>query len=188
MRGKAISWVAAVCVGLLSTVAAADESDLPLKPIDFDAPRSVILQPASAQPLALTPPQTVDEDSEAQIGLLAGGLSLLTVGYAAAVVGATVQSDQCVAGSTYCGSQKWQLYVPVVGPFLQMETVQGDAKNTARALLAFDGVIQAGGLVMTLAGLAIAGSSPPRTYALNKVRVTPFAGAGGVGLAAMGRF
>lgn len=44
----------------------------------------------------------------------------------------------------------WPLYLPLVGPFLQMRYVEGGAK----ALLAVNGALQVGGLALMIAGAA----------------------------------
>lgn len=120
--------------------------------------------------------------------LMVSGATLFTVTYLGTVLGAAIASDVCNAESALgCREAKWPIYIPVVGPFVQMGYISGNAANTGRAVLAIDGVLQAGGLAMFIAGASIWGSSRS-TVVAKRVQVAPYSTGSGSGLLAFGRF
>lgn len=80
------------------------------------------------------------------------------------------------------------IYVPIVGPFIQMGYINGTGANTGRAILAIDGALQAGGLAMFIAGAALWGSSSSRPQYARRIQLAPYSAATGSGLVAFGSF
>jgi len=118
--------------------------------------------------------------------LLGSGAIMFGVTYGITVITAAAVSDICNADSSLgCRDASWPLYIPVVGPFIQMGYVSGNGSNTAKALLGIDGVLQGAGVTMMIAGavLTAQGRSRPARYS-----VAPYAGGGTVGLVSVGRF
>jgi hypothetical protein len=123
--------------------------------------------------------------------LLVSGLVTLTLSYIPAFVLATQ--------STLPIDQR--LYAPVVGPWLDLAnrpacgptTVLCNTEIAAQAMLVADGIVQAVGAIQVLVGLGSLAneSSSNNVKVVDKVgvRVTPAQfGAGGYGLAAIGKF
>ena len=120
--------------------------------------------------------------------LMAAGGTLFGVTYLSTVLGAAIASDICQADSALgCREAAWPIYIPVVGPFIQMGYISGNGANTGRAVLAIDGALQAGGLAMFIAGAAMWGSSSHARYA-QRVQIAPYSTGTGTGLIALGRF
>mgnify|MGYP000045827521 CR=1 FL=1 len=120
--------------------------------------------------------------------LMAAGGTLFGVTYLTTVLGAAIASDICQADSALgCREAAWPIYIPVIGPFIQMGYISGNGANTGRAILGIDGALQAGGLAMFIAGAAMWGTSAHSRYA-QRVQITPYSTGTGTGLIALGRF
>lgn len=123
------------------------------------------------------------------VGLISAGATIFTVSYLITVISAAVASDVCNSDAALgCREAAWPIYVPVVGPFMQMGYLSGQGANTGRALLAIDGVLQAGGVAMFAAGLVLWGKSEAQAHYSRRFQVAPYTTAGGGGLMALGRF
>lgn len=121
--------------------------------------------------------------------LMAAGGTLFGATYLATVLGAAIASDVCQADSSLgCRQASWPIYVPVVGPFIQMGYINGTGANTGRAILAIDGALQAGGLAMFIAGAVLWGSHTSHVSYARRIQLAPYSAATGTGLIAFGRF
>lgn len=79
------------------------------------------------------------------------------------------------------------LYIPIVGPLLEADRAHSSTGFTYLAVL--DTLAQTGGLVMLIAGIAMTSRGPIyRPLQQGQVSVAPYAGPGGAGLMALGRF
>jgi hypothetical protein len=79
------------------------------------------------------------------------------------------------------------LYVPVAGPFIAMGTLE--ARGSGIVVLALDGVIQAGGLAMLIAGVAAEKTVLVRDYSSGlEMSVTPVVAGDFQGLGITGKF
>ena len=78
------------------------------------------------------------------------------------------------------------IYIPVVGPFLEAAEHKGTLSDADKGFLVIEGLLQAGGAVTALVGLA----SLPVTMRSDTVSVTvaPVVSAGGAGLGVTGSF
>ena len=202
----------------LALVAAPARADEPTPPLTFSQPQLVAPAPRVLQLkyrlLAQTtiiehspPPQTtiVTNTSSAapstaveyqpRTGLIIGGLVTFGVAYATSVVAGSIKEDHCdqlkdPSDSYICRTQSWPVYVPLAGPFIQMGYVDGNGKNTVRTLLAIDGVVQVGGAVLALVGIAASNEPVKVTEVaiLDHVYLTPLASREGTGVGAVGTF
>jgi hypothetical protein len=122
--------------------------------------------------------------------LMASGATLFAGIYISTVLGAAIASDICSADSSLgCRDAAWPLYVPVVGPFIQMGYLSGSGVNTGRAILAIDGALQATGVAMFIAGAVLWGSaSNPPTRVAKRFQLAPYSVGTGGGMLAFGRF
>jgi hypothetical protein len=147
----------------------------------------VVQQPAPAIVEAPAPaPVAVTESSSLRTDLIATGLISFGISYGAAVV---------VAG-TSDRTADHRLYVPVVGPWLDLadrgtcdiDKSSCDSETTNKVLLVLDGIFQGAGVISTVAGVLT--PVEHETYVSSrKVHVTPVSfGRGAPGLAAFGRF
>ncbi len=132
-------------------------------------------------------------------GLLAGGISMFSVPYLISVLVAAGNADTGNANA---------LYIPVIGPFIQMGNVKTGSKTcdsfgycyysgtdpagvaVADVFLVLDGVLQGLGVAMAVYALAV-----PKTVlvrndlgALKNVTVTPMVGRTMTGLGVTGQF
>ena len=80
----------------------------------------------------------------------------------------------------------WPLYIPVLGPWIEMGYLRGSGASLGGALLAFDGLAQAGGLAMLIAGAVT--HTRVAVYARNNLQINPLTVVGGTGLLVSGRF
>ena len=179
MRGIVIRTLAA------SIAAAAALSPSPARAQDEPAPYPprprVFIAPAPPQRDVITWQQTLPNTQ-----LLAGGVLTLGVGYGTSLV---------VAATSERPSDGF-LYVPVVGPWMDLGT--RDCRNIPcdvseagnRVLLVANGILQAGGVLQILGSFLL-----PETHTVTRVaevpsgvHVRPTAGPGSVGLAAYGAF
>lgn len=163
----------------------------PGQPYDPNQPPPAYPPPTYAAPM---PPQRVPIRYELRprYGLIAGGASMLGAMYLitaiaglATVAASDIAREVGCDGGAGCPTAAWPLFVPVAGPFIQMGYLSGAGANTARVLLAFDGMVQLGGLAMIIAG-SLARKKVP-VYA-QRFQLLPMASAGGGGLLAQARF
>jgi hypothetical protein len=86
-------------------------------------------------------------------GLVIGGAITFGTIYLTNVLTAAIASDTCnaVGGCSGTGNNLAALYVPVIGPFIQMGSTHS---ATGNFFLVMDGLLQAGGVAMFVAGLA----------------------------------
>jgi hypothetical protein len=97
-------------------------------------------------------------------------------------------NDVCTAAtSSTCTSAAWPLYIPVLGPFLQLGYLNGNSLTTVRTLLVMDGLLQGGGLAMLIAG-AVARQATAVPMSGGRAQLSPYPLVGGAGLALVGRF
>ena len=85
--------------------------------------------------------------------------------------------------SSSCSTGVGALYVPVVGPFIGIGTMHSSGSGTF--VLVIDGIAQAGGVAMAIAGLALDTSELVRND-VGKVHVTPWVAQGVTGLGLSG--
>ena len=163
----------------------------PAPPAPPEAPVPVEVDPSPGPPMVTTiqPGQYYGGGSRSGGKLMIIGGSLFGVTYVGTVLGAAIVSDLCQADSSLgCRVASWPIYLPVVGPFIQMAYISGNGANTGRALLGIDGALQAGGLAVFIAGAVLWGrSGAPAQYA-RRVQFVPYSASTGTGLLAFGRF
>lgn len=125
-------------------------------------------------------------------GLIAGGLSMFGASYLISVLVAAANDGICnnynsVTG-TCSGGGDDALYIPVLGPFIQMGNEHGSATALADVFLVLDGLLQGTGVAMFIFGIAV-----PKTVlvrndlgALKNIHISPMVGRnmGGLGVAA----
>jgi hypothetical protein len=117
-------------------------------------------------------------EEHARKGLVIGGAVMFGTMYLLTALGAAIASD--------AGSSATALWVPAVGPFIQMGQSQS---ATGAFLLAFDGVIQVGGLAMFTIGLAA-----PRTEVVRNdvgsltIKFSPIVAGDSKGMGLVGTF
>ena len=186
-----LRWMTAatLCISLTGMGAMAQE--VIVTPPPEPAPNTTIVESPSA------PQSSTSVTYQPRTGLIVGGLVTFGLSYGASVVAGAVKNDTCDSkygtdtSSYICRTQTWPLNVPLAGPFIQMGYVEGRGQNTIRALLAIDGVVQAGGLVMALVGIG-ASSQPAavteHSASIQKFYVSPFALADAKGIGAGGQF
>lgn len=123
-------------------------------------------------------------------GLTAAGVTLWVTSYALTILSAAIVGTNCDPGNAElgCTSARWPLFIPVAGPFVQMGYLEGTNSGTARALLAVDGVLQAGGAAMALIGLLAQKKVLVPVFTAGRFRLTPYSPASGIGMAAATRF
>lgn len=126
-------------------------------------------------PAPPAPPVILKHELRPRYGLIGGGAALLGVMYSLTVLGAAA------AAAGEHETAIWPLYLPVVGPFLQLRSTSGPAQ----ALLVFDGVSQLGGLTMMILGGAL--KKKVLVYE-SRISLAPAPLMGGSGLVATGRF
>ncbi len=105
-----------------------------------------------------------------RIGLGIAGASIFGGTYMISVFAGTL-------GASY-------MYIPIVGPVIQ--AVQDRSNSGFTYLAVLDGLAQAGGLAMMIAGFAT--KTRTLVYRDTQVSLAPYAGPGGAGLFAVGRF
>lgn len=151
----------------------------PSSPSDFqpDPRYAPPPQPYPYQP-PQRPPVPLHYEERPLYGLaIAGGASLAGVYLFANFLPAALDNLGCTDNC----NQLWPLYIPVVGPFIQI----GRSSNSVAPLLVLDGVVQVGCAAMLIAGLAVKRKVP--VYGQN-THIVPYAASGGAGLMALGRF
>ena len=80
----------------------------------------------------------------------------------------------------------WPLYIPVLGPWIEMGFLHGSGAPLGGALLAFDGLVQAGGLAMLIAGAVT--HTRVAVYSQSSLQLSPLSVVGGSGILVSGRF
>ncbi|MBL8624677.1 MAG: hypothetical protein JNK64_25440 [Myxococcales bacterium] len=169
--------------------AVADEAVAPT-PVPVQATVVVAAEVAEPEPVAVVvaqQPAEVTEYSRWDSRTFLTGVVVFGVGYGAAAIAAGV-SDR---------SADERLYVPVVGPWLDLAD-RGDCdvgnqacdnETTKKVLIVADGVVQAVGVLLVVDALLFPTQVHRTTVAGNDVRLTPVAmGRGGRGLAVAGSF
>lgn len=146
--------------------------------------------PGYFQP-APPPRQVVNYKMQPRIGLIVGGSVMLGSMWLITAIAGGISATVCdVAlsggGSSGCSTPYWPLFVPVAGPFIQMGYVPHDStRGLALIGLAFDGLVQVGGLAMLIVGATVRQRVP--VYAKNW-QVAPMFTSSGTGLAFTSRF
>jgi hypothetical protein len=82
-------------------------------------------------------------------GLIGGGAGLFGAFYLISALVAAIGTDVCDALNN-CHNGFWPMWIPVAGPFITMGTAGGSA--TGDVFLVLDGLAQAGGIAMIIAG------------------------------------
>jgi len=121
----------------------------------------------------------------ARKGLIVGGAVTFGVMYFITLLVAAANSDSASKSGT--SSPTDALYVPAIGPFIQMTK---SSSATANVFLLIDGIAQTGGVVMFIAGFTL-----PKAVLLRdadsgkpKLVAAPLVGPGMSGLGIIGRF
>jgi len=116
-----------------------------------------------------TPPPGYHLETRIRKGLVIGGAVTFGTMYLFTALGAAAAND--------LGGSAGALYVPIAGPFLYMGET---SSQSGKVLLAIDGIAQAAGAAMLIAGLAA-----PKTIAvrndLAKIEIKPMIGPGTAG-------
>jgi hypothetical protein len=130
------------------------------------------------QPGYGTAPQgTVKYVNRPRTGLIVAGAVVLGAGWLTSVLASSLIATTNYNSSSYYASSldysySWPLLIPVVGPWIQMSyTGNGSGAGLANIALAFDGLVQAGGLAMLIAGAVT--HTKVAVYAKNGIQVTP---------------
>jgi hypothetical protein len=120
------------------------------------------------------------QETRARKGLVIGGSATLGGLYLYSIVLADEESDN-LNGQDYT----W-LWIPVLGPFVQM--TKANDSNLPDSILFLDGIGQAGGLAMLITGLAFPRSVLVRNDIATMTVVPMTIGRGASGLGLVGRF
>lgn len=169
-------------LGLLgSSLAHADE------PPQYAAPLSQTTQPSYVpQSVALSGPKQLDGDEDMRVppgytaiektrkGPIIGGAVTFGTMYLLTALGASVANDVSNDSAT-------PLFVPALGPFIQMGKDQSD---TGRFFLAVDGAAQCAGLALLIYGL----SSKRTVFVRNDLVVAPMISGSSAGAGITGTF
>jgi hypothetical protein len=122
-------------------------------------------------------------------GLIVGGSILLGSVWLINILAGAATEATCgdaVLSTMPCPPALWPVYIPVVGPFIQMGFLNNDVNRTAYlAGLAFDGIVQLGGLTMIILGATLRHRVP---IMAQRWQVSPTILSGGTGLAYSLRF
>jgi hypothetical protein len=122
-------------------------------------------------------PRLFHEEMQPNYGLMTAGLIIFGVSWS-------------INAATAYAADEWKLAVPVVGPFMETQNVYtGPGYEVNRmlvGLLVFDGLIEAAGAIMLVAGAIT--HHKVKVYDQPRVSVVPTAGPAGAGLAAFGHF
>lgn len=175
----------------VSSVAYADGPQVqpqPQQPVQYVAPLSQQTQPAYVpQSVALSGPKEIDAEEGMTIppgytavertrkGPIIGGAVTFGAMYLLTALGASIAND---ANHDNGASA---LFVPAVGPFIQMGKADGD---TGKFFLVVDGLAQSAGLALLVYGL----SSKKTVLMRNDLVVAPVIGQGTAGAGVLGRF
>jgi hypothetical protein len=161
---------------LLGTSAGANEGQ------SDDGPHTVVIAPAAPSSVVVT-----DTETRANSEMIATGLVIFGLSYGAVVIVAAT-SDR---------SDDQRLYVPVVGPWLDLanrdscsiDQASCDGETRNKVLLVADGVFQAGGVLTLVYGLLTPHRVQMTSTSDAGVRVLPTSfGRGAPGISVLGRF
>ena len=144
--------------------------------------------PPAAQGYSPAPQGTLRYVNRRQTGLIVGGAVTLGGAWLVSVGIATLAASQTTGYSTSLDfSETWPLLLPIVGPWIQMKfTGSGPYTDITNTFLVLDGVVQAGGLAMLIAGVAT--HQRVAIYAKNGIQLTPLLLSGSSGMLVSGRF
>jgi hypothetical protein len=138
-------------------------------------------------------------ESQPRRNLIIGGGLTLGLSYTVTAVLAASYSDSLYSydeythrnsisssgGSFGTTSALWPLYIPVLGPWIEMAYIYGNGSQLGSTMLAIDGLVQAGGLAVLIAG-AVSRTRVP-VYARN-LTFSPLTLSSGSGVVVGGRF
>lgn len=129
-----------------------------VRPAQPAAPAAVPL------PSANLTPRLGETRREPRMGLVIAGASIAGGAYLISLIGGVVCSS---IDGYICGTQAWGWYVPIIGPFIAMSSYYtgNDDYAAVEAVLAIDGLLQAGGVTMAILG-AVLKRPVPRLSAL----------------------
>ena len=135
-------------------------------------------QQPTMQPCPMPPPRLFHEEMQPNYGLMVAGLVIFGASWS-------------INAATAYVADEWKLAVPIVGPFMETQNIDtsgtyGDANRMLVGLLVFDGLIEAAGAIMLVAGAIT--HHKVKVYDHPRVSVVPTAGPAGGGLAAFGTF
>jgi hypothetical protein len=137
-------------------------------------------------------PRVAGYRMQPRIGLIIAGSVMLGSMWLISAVSGGVAEASCDptyggGGSSYgCSTSYWPMYIPVLGPFIQMGFLPNDGtQGLALVGLAFDGLVQVSGLVMIIVGATLRQRVP--VYA-QKWNISPTFTSGGSGFAFTTRF
>ena len=164
----------------------------------------VVTPPAQPPPpqntTVVTPPAAPTASTtvtyEPRTGLIIGGLTTFGVAYAVSAVASAAKHDTCQdnpqdVSPSICRTKTYPLYIPLAGPFIQLNYLQGNSTETVRALLVIDGVAQIAGVAMFLVGISTSGEPAHVTEsrsAWERMHFIPLASNDRAGMSAVGTF
>jgi hypothetical protein len=122
-------------------------------------------------------PAGYHEETHARAGLVIAGACLFGTFYLFTAMGAAISND--------AGNPANSLYVPVFGPFIQAAQ---SSSSTGAFFLAFDGIVQAGGVTMFALGFALPKKQLVRNDFGIEWSVKPLVARDQQGLGLVGRF
>ncbi len=132
-----------------------------------------------SQPL----PAGYHTETHVRTGLVIGGAVTFGTLWLLSAFSAAISSDiNSVSGGS---SQSTALYIPAIGPFIQMTQT---STATGNFFLAIDGIAQIGGLAMFTIGLAAPRTDAVRNEVGFDVKVAPIVGRDHTGMGLVGRF
>ena len=158
-------------------------------------------QPYPGTPPAFTPTQrSVRYVNRPRTRLIIGGAVTLGISWGLTSLLASSYSDSLYSYDVYAhpnsitssgnsfgyASELWPLYIPVLGPWIEMGYLHGTGSQLGGTLLAFDGLVQAGGLALIIAGAVT--HTRVAIYARNNLQISPLTLNGGSGILVGGRF
>jgi len=177
-----------LALGVLASSQAHAEGPQPQPPPQpYAAPLSQTTQPSYVpQSVALSGPMQLDADDEMRVPsgytavertrrgpIIAGAVTFGTT-YLLTALGASVANDVSAGSAT-------PLFVPALGPFIQMGKDQSD---TGRFFLAIDGAAQCAGLALLIYGL----TSKKTVWMRNDLVVAPMISGSSAGAGVSGTF
>lgn len=145
--------------------------------VAMSGPEEIDAEEGRRAPSGYTPVQRTRK------GLLIGGIATLGGGYLYSALGAAVIDDvSSIDGERHGTSPLW---IPVVGPFLEMGETDS---STGRLFLGVLGAAQVTGAVMLYYGLTTTKTVYVRNDLVGPIAVAPLIGNGNAGLAFSGSF
>jgi len=117
------------------------------------------------------------KEEHVRTGLVIGGAVTFGSMYLLTALGASIAND--------AGGSVGALYVPGLGPFIQMAQT---SSSTAAFWLAFDGVVQLGGVAMFVAGFALPKKQLVRNDVGFELHLAPIIARDQTGMGVVGRF